>query len=82
MKFTVRFPSIFQGDEILVSVLEKVSLISQNEFPQGMKEHICKPPNQIFLKMGLRVYAFMIMDKKSKPNRCQDVIPAGQPPGF
>lgn len=33
-----------------------------------MKEHICKPPSQIFLKMGLRVYAFMIMDKKTEPN--------------
>lgn len=52
----------------MVSVLEKVSLVSQNEFPQGMKEHICKPPNQIFLKMGLRVYAVIIMDKKSEPN--------------
>lgn len=61
------FPSSFQ-DEILVSVLEKVSLDSQNEYPQGMKEHIFKPPNHIFLKMGLRVYAFMIMDKKTKPN--------------
>lgn len=66
MKFTMRFPSLFR-DEILVSVLEKVSLDSQNEYPQGMKEHIFKP-NHIFLKMGLRVYAFMIMDKKTKPN--------------